>query len=117
MGVRIVSLAQGVALAPVTEAALERFGNGAFEDGGFLSLPADLEDLARRTSTSGGQIAYVDVELFGGTGGQSAILWRDGLVAIEPAVTKFGWDGLPVDKSPRPEWAINRHFHPSSSRS
>jgi hypothetical protein len=85
-----VELRQGYGLLPVTNHMLERLdGDGAWpfsEDFWFLS--PGLEALARRTSLAG-DIAYLEADIFGGTGTQATVLWRNGEVCLGPVCGEF----------------------------
>ena len=82
-----MELPQGYGLLPITSHMLERLGgDGTWPIGevfGFLS--AGVEALARRTSLAG-SIAYLEADIFGGTGTQAMVLWR-GALRCKPART------------------------------
>jgi len=106
-GVTAVELPQGYALVPITPQALDRLGGREGRPFGdtFWFLSSGVEALARRVSHAG-PIAYLEADLFGGTGIQAMVAWRDGEVWAGPAITEFGWP--PPDPASRPHWAFNQ---------
>ena len=50
--------------------------------------------------------AYLEADIFGGTGTQSVVAWRGGEVWLNPVVTEFGWP--PPDPASSPQWAFNQ---------
>jgi hypothetical protein len=44
--------------------------------------------------------------MFGGTGTQAMVAWRDGEVWAGPATTEFSWP--PPDPASSPHWAFNQ---------
>lgn len=102
-----VELPQGYGLLPITTAVIERLGGEEPRPFGknFLSLSAGVESLARGISLAGG-IAYLEAEIFGGTGTQAMVLWRGGEVCLGPVTTEFTATG--PDPSTNPQWPFNR---------
>lgn len=84
---QIVSLAQGMALVPRTLALsgwLRQHHTGVPRTRpGFEFLSEPVYQLGVRLS-AGGAVAYVEGFDFGNVGGQSAIVWSDGRVVMEP---------------------------------
>ena len=101
-----VELPQGYGLVPVTSQVLDRLGGvmaGPLGDAFWFLSPA-VEALARKVSRAG-PIAYLEADMFGGTGSQAAVAWRDGEVWLEPVATEFGWP--PPDPAANWQWAFN----------
>jgi hypothetical protein len=105
-GIAAVELPQGYGLLPITQEVSGRLGGGAGKPFGdaFWFLSPGVEALGRRVSRTG-PVAYLEAEMFGGTGTQAMVLWRDGEVWLGPATTQFGWP--PPDRSSSPQWAFN----------
>jgi hypothetical protein len=59
-----------------------RFGTGEWLKSGALLTTADLITVAR--FSAGSAIAYIETNYAGSTGTQSAALWRDGVLAMQP---------------------------------
>jgi len=106
-GAAQVELPRGYGLVLVTPAVLDRLGGGAGNTFGttFWYLSAGVEALARRVSHAG-PIAYLEAEMFGGTGTQATVVWLNGEVWLGPATTQFGWP--PPDRASSPRWAFNQ---------
>jgi hypothetical protein len=106
-GVTAVELPQGYALVPITPQVVDRFGGGEGKPFGdaFWFLSSSVEALARRVSHTS-PIAYLEAEMFGGTGTQAMVIWRDGEVWAGPATTEFRWP--PPDPDSSPQWAFNQ---------
>jgi len=106
-GAAAVELSQGYGLVLITPAVLDRLGGGAGNTFGttFWYLSAGVETLARRVSHTG-PIAYLEAEMFGGTGTQATVVWLHGEVWLGPATTQFGWP--PPDRASSPQWAFNQ---------
>jgi hypothetical protein len=106
-GVAQVELPQGYGLVLITPAVLDRLGGGTGKAFGstFWYLSAGVEALARRVSHTG-PIAYLEAEMFGGTGTQATVVWLNGEVWLGPATTQFGWP--PPDRASSPHWAFNQ---------
>ena len=87
----VVPAPQGFVIVPVTEefsAALPARAPACFPDAvtcEFLteSVAALAEDLSADTD-----IAYVETEYFGGVGGQSAMVWRQGAIVLGPLYSR-----------------------------
>lgn len=103
----VVELPQGFGLLPIPGHMPERLdGDGAWPFGEvFWFLSVGVEALARRTSLAGG-IAYLEAEIFGGTGTQAMVLWRGGEVCLGPVTTEF--TGTAPDPSSSQRWPFNR---------
>ncbi|MER7667980.1 hypothetical protein ABTY61_05880 [Kitasatospora sp. NPDC096128] len=106
---RVVPLAQGLALIPVTpavlsalqgDAAVSRAGGGA----GFGWHSAGFE-LRLAAWSKAGPIACVEAEYFGGSGTQRAAVWSDGRVVLGPlAIGEFEpapAEGTPISRALR----------------
>jgi hypothetical protein len=77
-GATEVGLPQGYGLVPITPAVLARLGGTSRPFGDtFLYLSSGVGDLARRVSHTG-PIAYLEAEMFGGTGTQAMVVWLHG---------------------------------------
>ena len=98
-----VSLAQGMALVPLTSALrgwLYQQHNGArCTHPGFELLSEPAYQLGVRLSERGA-VAYVEAFFFGNIGGQDAIVWQHGAVAMEPPHSFNGQAALP-ESQPR----------------
>jgi len=107
-GAALVRLPQGCALLPVTGEVFDQLGGGAVKPFGdvFWFLSGGIDALARRISRAGA-VAYLEADIFGGTGTQATVLWQDGEVRLGPVTTQLGppvWDG------PDSRWAFNQAF-------
>jgi hypothetical protein len=60
--------------------------------------PPGLDAALAEATAAGGALAYVETEYFGGTGGQSAMAYADGLAKMEPA--RAQWTG-PINQALR----------------
>jgi hypothetical protein len=101
-----VELSPGYGLVVITPAVLDRLGGAGNAFGTtFCYLSAGVEALARRVSHTG-PIAYLEAEMFGGTGTQATVVWLNGEVWLGPATTQFGWP--PPDRASSPHWAFNQ---------
>jgi hypothetical protein len=94
-----VPLAQGFALVPVAEGLLRSLNRHAFRQeattrDGFERLTEPVYELGLRLSAEG-IIAYVEAEYFGGIGGQDAVVWEQGRLAMEPLHALLGRERLP----------------------
>ena len=79
---RIVLLAQGIAIIPMTDDLYDEIAEGGEVDG-FYKLSQSIEEWAQRISTVA-PVAYIEAEFFGGTGGQSAVAWSQGSRVLGP---------------------------------
>jgi hypothetical protein len=106
-GIAAVKLPQGYGLVPITPQVFDRLGGGTAKPFGdtFWFLSSGIAALARKVSHTGA-IAYLEAEIFGGTGTQATVAWRDGEVWLGPATTEFGWP--PPDPASNPQWAFNQ---------
>jgi hypothetical protein len=106
-GIAEVELPQGYGLVPITPHVFGRLGGGTGKPFGdtFWFLSSGIEALARRVSHRG-PIAYLEAEMFGGTGTQAMVVWRHGEVWLGPATTEFEWP--PPDPASNPQWAFNQ---------
>lgn len=88
-GYDAVRLPQGYGLVPVTSDLFDRLGGGEVRPFGdaFWFLSSGVAALARRASTTA-PVAYLEAEIFGGTGSQAMVLWRDGEVWLGPVTTQ-----------------------------
>jgi hypothetical protein len=104
-GVAAVELPQGYALVPVTPLAADRLGGAAKPPGsGVRGLSSGVEALARKVSHTS-PIAYLEAEMFGGTGTQAMVVWRHGELSLGPVITQFRWP--PPDPAANQQWALN----------
>lgn len=102
-----VELPQGYGLLPVTNDMLERLGGDDVWPFGevFRFLSAGVEALARRTSLAG-DIAYLEADIFGGTGTQAMVLWRGGEACLGPVTAEF--TATAPDPSSSQQWPFNQ---------
>ena len=105
----MVELPQGYGLLPITSEVSGRLGGADVKPFGdvFWFLSGGIEALARRISLAGA-VAYLEAEIFGGTGTQAMVLWCGGEVCLGPAVTLFTSE-VP-DRLSSPQWAFNQAF-------
>jgi len=80
----IVELSQGVSLIPLTEELFDEINN--FEASGnilsFEYLTPNIERQILKIAQEG-VLAYVEADYFGGEGGQTGIMWKDGKRSVE----------------------------------
>jgi hypothetical protein len=101
-----VELPQRYGLLPITSQVLDHLGGDAAPFGDvFWFLSSGVDSLARRISLTGG-IAYLEAEIFGGTGTQAIVLWRNGQVCLGPVTTEF--TATAPDPSSSPQWPFNQ---------
>jgi hypothetical protein len=102
-----VELPQGFGLLPIPNHMPERLdGDGTWPFGEvFWFLSVGVETLARRTSLAG-DIAYLEAEIFGGTGTQAMVLWRGGEVCLGPVTMEF--TATAPDPSSSQQWPFNQ---------
>jgi hypothetical protein len=84
--VKVVPLKQGLDMIPVTDDLFDEI-QGAYPNGGepfprFEKLTASIAKWVQDLSANG-LVAYVEAEFFGGVGGQSAVVWRQGDVVLD----------------------------------
>lgn len=79
---RIVPLAQGIAIIPLTDDLYDEIADGGEVDH-FYKLSPGIEEWALRLSAVA-PVAYIEAESFGGTGGQSAVVWSGGSRVLGP---------------------------------
>jgi hypothetical protein len=105
-GIAVVELPQGYGLVPITAEVFDALGGGPAKPIGnaFRLLSSGVESLARKVSHAG-PTAYLEAEMFGGTGTQAMVGWRDGEIWLGPVTTEFGWP--PSDPASSPHWAFN----------
>ena len=105
-GARMFPLAQGLWLAPVTGDLRERAMEDANDDGAgprhFVQLVAVLERIGLALSQRGA-VGWIETDWFGGMGGSSARLWRDGAVIVEHAEVNVVLRGLGVQRTEDPQ--------------
>jgi hypothetical protein len=97
---KVVPLAQGYALLPVTEALADEVNGGkeraaAFEQ--FWRLSERLAHLGESWSALG-PVAYVETDYVRGSGAQASVVWDGGVRALDPSRGELG----PVN------WALQR---------
>lgn len=73
---QVVSLAQGMAIIPLTDDLYGEIGVGGEVDF-FFKLSTQVEEWGERISESAA-VGYIEAEFFGGIGDQSSVVWRDG---------------------------------------
>jgi hypothetical protein len=81
----VVPLAQGMAIIPLTDDLYREVGAGEEADF-FFKLSTSVEQWAERISDNEA-VAYIEAEFFGGSGDQSAVVWRDGARLLGPVHT------------------------------
>jgi len=98
--------------SPILEALVEALDRAAdavrpdpFPE--FRCLSAALAEALESLST-GGPVAYMETEYFGGAGSQSAVVWAQGQVALGPLQTVTEWANEHLVCVPLAERAINR---------
>jgi hypothetical protein len=96
-GARVVELAAGLALVPLTGPVLAairaRGGERATAPAsGFQALTPAVARLAAGASAAG-PVLYAEAEFFGGDGSQAAIGWRGGQVSFGPLHTQTRGEG------------------------
>ncbi len=90
IGSVLVPLSQGFGLVPVTGELLDDLSDDAgraYPDA-FWFLTAGLAERAAAVSAAGA-VAYLEADIFGGTGTQAVVVWRAGQVVLGPARTTF----------------------------
>ncbi|MEU9042219.1 MULTISPECIES: hypothetical protein [unclassified Kitasatospora] len=106
---RVVPLAQGLALIPVTSAVLAALqGDGSVrKPAGWAGFGryADGFELRLAAWSKAGPIACVEAEYFGGSGTQCAAVWENGRIVLGPlTVGEFEPEppeGLPISRALR----------------
>jgi hypothetical protein len=114
---RVVELAAGMSLLPLTKPVLDQVPTGPpGDDGdrplrGFEWLTPGLAGLAARCSRVG-PLLYAEARNYGGPGWQAVIAWRDGQVSFGPVLTQDAVEGREaegfVTVGALRDWAINR---------
>jgi hypothetical protein len=99
-------LRQGFVLVPITEDVRGPVdpSREALFDPDLSSLTDSVVVLAERMSRAG-PVAYLEVELFGGQGTQTGLVWRDGAIALGPLTHEFSSGEGP--QLPRSRWPVN----------
>ncbi|MER6301953.1 hypothetical protein ABT247_20670 [Kitasatospora sp. NPDC001539] len=105
---RVVPLAQGLALIPVTSAVLASLqGDDAVAKAGGgtgFGWHSDGFELRLAAWSKAGPIACVEAEYSGGSGTQRAAVWEDGRVALGPLTgggNEWGPEGSPISRALR----------------
>ncbi len=100
---RVVPLAQGLAMIPVTSAVLAALqGDGSVRKprgGAGFGWHSDGFELRLAAWSKAGPIACVEAEYFGGSGTQRAAVWADGTVTLGP-LTIGEFEPAPADGTP-----------------
>ena len=101
----VVSLEQGLALVPITDAFFDEVTGASVADGlGFWRLPAGFERILAGWSARG-PVAYVEAEFFGGVGRQRAAVWSGGALVLGPVSIEedeqFAAVGSPISQALR----------------
>jgi hypothetical protein len=86
-GATVITLPQGKALLPVCEAVRERFQIPFLEFGHTDAAFEKVSTLVAQLAAD--KIAYVEAEFFGGQGGQSAAVWKEGKLVFGPVVSEY----------------------------
>lgn len=79
---RSVPLERGIEMIPVTDELHREIGRGD-ELPRFAKLSPKVQQWVERISIAG-PVAYVEAELFGGLGGQAAVVWSEGSRLLGP---------------------------------
>ena len=79
---RVVPLACGIAIIPLTNDLYDEIADGGKVDR-FSKLSPGVERWAQRISASA-PVAYIEADYFGGLGGQSALVWSSGTRVLGP---------------------------------
>ncbi|MFD8600159.1 hypothetical protein ACFV1L_34670 [Kitasatospora sp. NPDC059646] len=88
-GTRVVPLAQGLALLPMSDDLDEAVRDGAPGLAPFRMLPGGFDRTLAAWSATG-PVAYVEADIFGGTGDQSVAVWDRGALALGPLTASTG---------------------------
>ncbi|MGW4383361.1 hypothetical protein [Kitasatospora sp. NPDC004531] len=80
---RVVPLAQGLALLPMSDALDEAVSGDGPRLAPFRMLPSGFERTLAAWSATG-PVAYVEADIWGGTGDQSAAVWTAGALTFGP---------------------------------
>lgn len=100
---RVVPLAQGLALIPVTSAVLAALqGDGGVRGSGGgagFGWHSDGFELRLAAWSKAGPIACVEADYFGGSGTQRAAVWADGGIALGP-LTIGEFEPSPAEGTP-----------------
>ncbi|MFF2998042.1 hypothetical protein ACFVTC_26340 [Streptomyces sp. NPDC057950] len=102
---RAAPLGQGLSLIPMTGALFDAVAEGgAGEALGFWRLPEGFPARLADWST-GGPLAYVEAEYFGGVGEQQAAVWDGGAIVLGPVQVRecepFPPAGSPISQALR----------------
>lgn len=102
--VGFVTLSEGLALVPVTEALASMDDQAAEAPSGFVRLTVPLVERVTAWSARG-PLAYVEADFFGGTGSQRAVVWDRGVVDLGPLHQSEGEptpeEGTPISRALR----------------
>jgi hypothetical protein len=86
-----IELAQGYAMVPLTDELKDDIddlvGNENIVHDCFEKLSYSICEVILDTARSY-EVAYIETEYFGGEGGQSAMVWKDGKVVFGPTSSK-----------------------------
>ncbi|MFE6056221.1 hypothetical protein ACFQ6N_36200 [Kitasatospora sp. NPDC056446] len=100
---RVVPLAQGLALIPVTSAVLAALqGDGSVRKpvaGAGFGWHSDGFELRLAAWSKAGPVVCVEAEYFGGSGTQRAAVWADGRVVLGP-LTIGEFEPVPPEGTP-----------------
>ncbi|MFE7077240.1 hypothetical protein ACFU96_44860 [Streptomyces sp. NPDC057620] len=87
---RLAPIGQGLSLMPMTDALFDSAAGGSGVSAlGFWRLPGGFEKTLAAWST-GGPVAYVEAEYFGGVGEQQAAVWDGGIIVLGPLHVEEG---------------------------
>ena len=103
----VVDLPQQFVLVPLTDELRDSFPLGTTCYDSFYKLNSELGVWANELSRAGA-IAYLEAELFGGTGTHAAVVWDSGKVAFGPLQTEVRWDGQKIIAPPLRDNAFNQ---------
>lgn len=87
---RLAPIGQGLSLMPMTDALFDAVADGSRVGAlGFWGLPGGFEKTLASWST-GGPMAYVEAEYFGGVGEQRSAVWDGGSLVLGPLHVEEG---------------------------
>ncbi|MFD8481936.1 hypothetical protein [Kitasatospora sp. NPDC059673] len=85
----VVPLAQGLALLPMTDDLHDAVMDGTPAHPGFRKLPGGFHHTLATWSATG-PVAYVEADIWGGTGDQSVAVWTRGALTLGPLTAPTG---------------------------
>jgi hypothetical protein len=100
-GARAIALKKGLCLVPIIDELFDAFASRytdrqEISSASFRRFSGPLERVLESASLRG-PVAYIETAYFGGTGTQSAAVWRDGRLLLPPTKAPLG----PINRAPR----------------